>query len=116
VAHKNNFDNRIVLVVGWASIPILTGAYLALPRYIGPWYLLSKFTGGAYYADLIWLILGLAILLLSGALGYSLLHRRFSRRLRLVVGAFAFISAGFWLAAFIAVQNLPAGMPRPIYW
>ena len=116
MAQKNNFDNRIVLIVGWAAIPILIGAYLGLPRYIGPWYLLSKFTGGAHYADLIWMILGLAVLLLSGALGYSLLHRRFSHGFRFVVGAFAVVLAGFWLAAFVTVQGLPADIPRPIYW
>ncbi|WP_323800346.1 hypothetical protein [Parasphingorhabdus sp.] len=113
---KNNFENRIVLVVGWASIPILIAAYFSLPQYIGPWYLLSKFTGGPYYADLIWMILGLAILLMSGVLGYSLLHRRFSIRFRFVVGAFAFVLLGLWLAAFVTVQGLPADMPRPIYW
>jgi hypothetical protein len=113
---ENSSEKRTVLVLGWVIIPILIGAYFALPQYIGPWYLMSRFVGGSHNADFIWNIFGLAILLLSGALGYSLVHRRFSRRLRLVVGAFAFISAGFWLAAFIAVQNLPAGMPRPIYW
>ena len=113
---KNSPENRIWLGVGWASIPILIAAYLALPQYLGPWYLLADYTGGPHIADLIWDVIGLAILLMSGALGYSLLHLRFSRRFRFVVGAFALILAGFWLAAFITVQNLPADMPRPIYW
>ncbi|MEH6703071.1 hypothetical protein, partial [Parasphingorhabdus sp.] len=62
---ENSSEKRTVLVIGWVIIPILIGAYFALPQYIGPWYLLSKFTGGAHFADLIWMILGLAILLLS---------------------------------------------------
>ncbi len=113
---KKDLENRIVLIVGWAVIPILIGAYLALPQYIGPWYLMSNFTGGSHTADLIWNILGLGILLLSGALGYSLLHGRFSLRFRFAVGVFASVLAGFWFAAFIAIQKLPADMPRPIYW
>jgi hypothetical protein len=113
---RENHENRIVLIAGWASVPILIGAYIALPQYIGPWYLLSNYTGGSHNADLVWAILGLAISLLSGALGYSLLHGRFSVRFRFVVGIFAFVLAGFWIAAVIAVQNLPADMPRPIYW
>lgn len=113
---ENSSEKRTLLVLGWAIIPILIGAYFALPQYIGPWYLMSRFVGGSHNADFIWNMLGLAILLVSGALGYSLLHRRFGRRFRFIVGAFTIVLAGFWLLAFVTVQNLPADMPRPIYW
>lgn len=113
---ENSSEKRTVLVLGWVIIPTMIGAYFALPQYIGPWYLMSGFVGGSHNADFIWNMFGLAILSLSGALGYSLLHRRFSRRFRFIVGAFATVLAGFWLVAYLAVQKLPADMPRPIFW